>query len=62
MNYISMLARAQKNEARFKRRVAERMKTRIRLACDGDRPVERGKYKVWQFVMWGKTGAGNETY
>lgn len=30
MKYISMLARKQKNEERFKRRVAERKKRRMR--------------------------------
>lgn len=50
MKYIRTVSK----DARFKRRVAERMKTRIRLICDGDRPIGRDKYKIWQLISWGR--------
>ena len=60
MRYIAALTRAQKQEARFQRRVRERKQTRIRLACDGDRPIARGKYKLWEFVVWGRKMHGED--
>lgn len=54
MRSIAALARAQRNEERFQRRVRKRKQTRIRLACDGDRPIDRDKYELWELVVWGR--------
>ena len=53
MRSIAALARAQRKEARFQRRVSLRKQTRIRLACDGDRPIDRERYELWELVVWG---------
>lgn len=60
MRSIATLARAQRKEARFQRRVRERKQTRIRLACDGDRPIERDKYELWELVVWGRKMYGED--
>jgi len=60
MRSIAALARAQRNEERFQRRVRERKQTRIRLACDGDRPIDRGKYELWELVVWGRKMYGED--
>ncbi len=53
MRSIAALARAQMHEERFQRRARERKQTRIRLACDGDLPIGRDKYELWELVVWG---------
>ena len=60
MRSIAALTRAQRNEERFQRRARERKQTRIRLACDGDRPVDRDKYELWELVVWGRKMYGED--
>lgn len=60
MRSIAALARAQRNEERFQRRVRKRKQTRIRLACDGDRPVGSNRYELWEFVVWGRKMYGED--
>ena len=60
MRSIAALTRAQRNEERFQRRARERKQTRIRLACDGDRPIDRERYELWAFVVWGRKMYGED--
>ena len=60
MRSIAALVRAQRKEERFQRRVRERKQTRIRLACDGDRPVGSNRYELWEFVVWGRKMYGED--
>lgn len=60
MRSIAALARAQRNKARFERRVRKRKQTRIRLACDGDHPVGSNRYEFWELVVWGRKMYGED--
>ena len=60
MRSIAALVRAQRKEAWFQRRVSLRKQTRIRLACDGDRPIGSNQYELWEFVVWGRKMYGED--